>query len=349
MSKEKDSWLLRFKQYLFPENKKGMSEGIIVTVIMMAVIMIIALRFYSSAFALMRGIGEDYFFCLAKKVVSAYTKIPIAGITVWGASCTPIFHTLSLVGDSDDPSVVDLNDPFAKADIKNIAKWYNEPRDSLEDQNDRMKKDKFDGPGGIAEYLTNKDPLLGKNGRVPFLVEYRFEEAIAKAMKRCWGRNGQGDLPIGKQWHDAGIFDELTGASTVIYCDLCEVIQFRDDVATLFAGGSTMDAFLKNNPTSRVSTESFWEYIKDDSLVSDFFTSYPYDIEKKSSTDKLKNNDLAVVYKRFNKQQLSQLSAEIARRFSGSPPEEIFDVVQLMPLDQYQVSCKLKEVEAKVK
>tara|TARA_Y100000310_G_scaffold337837_1_gene425936 strand:+ start:1207 stop:2253 length:1047 start_codon:yes stop_codon:yes gene_type:complete len=347
MRKEKNSWLLRFKQYLFPENKKGMSEGIIVTVIMMAVVMIIALRFYSSAFALMRGIGEDYFFCLSKKVISAYTKIPIAGITVWGASCTPIFHTLSLVGDSDDPSIVDLNEPFARKDYENIATWYELSKADLKGQNDFMKRDKFDGSGGITDYLKNKDHLLGKNKRVPFLVEYRFEEAIAKAMKRCWGRNGQGDLPIGKQWHDAGIFKDLTGDSTVIYCDLCEVIQFKDDVATLFAGGSTMDSFLKNNPTSRVSRESFWEYIRDGSLESDFFTSYPYTIKTKPAADKLENNDLAVVYKRFNQQQLGIFSKALAARFSDSPPEEIFDVVQLMPLDDYQVSCKIKEVTAK--
>ena len=308
-------------------NKKGVAPGIVVTVIMMAVVLILSLNFYNMMFHMMRGLLEDYFWCLMKKTLSAYSEIPILGITVWGASCKSMFHFLTFDSNAEG-NAVDLTKPFTDRELKNIADWYEKSLEELRDENDRLKKNKA-------------IEMIRKEGeKAPFLIQYRFEEAVANAMKRCWGRNGEGDLPLGPTWHTDQTYKDLWDHSDVIYCDTCAIIQFEDEVARIFkTEEATMDTFLKNNPSSKSSKISYWEYLKDESLPSDLFASYKYAVSTKSPSNSLDNNDLAVVYMRGNIHQLRKMFSKFASLFTNSEEPVAYDLVRLMPLKSVQDQC----------
>ena len=314
-------------------NKKAVTQGIIVTVIMMAIVLVVSLNFYNTMFHMMRGLFEDYFFCLMKKVMSAYSEIPGLGITVWGASCNSMYHFLTF-GSSDKANAVDLTDPFTQKELKNIAKWYDLSLDSLKDENERL------GANKAIEMMQN-------NGEKPtFLLQYRFEEAIAAAMKRCWGRNGEGDLPLGPKWRTEDGLKNLWDTKPVVYCDPCAIIQFEDEVARRFATRikpASMNTFLKNNPSTKTSSISYWEYIKDESLQSDLFGNYPYTIREKGVG--LDNNDLAVVYVRGNVHQLAKLYSKLPAVIGASDEPVAYDLIRLIPLDMLETECPETEVK----
>ncbi|MDA1197320.1 MAG: hypothetical protein O2779_05150 [Nanoarchaeota archaeon] len=327
-------------------NKKGITSSIMVIVIMMAVILVLTLRFYSTLFHIISGVGEDYFFCLVKKVISSYSKTPIVGLTLYGAFCPPVIQTLGFSGN--DEGVLGISDPFARKQVLDIVKWYGaDPAfkgklspSELNEQNELIDKHKLDSSSEITQYVTDnakKGIPLGKNSKVPFLLEYRFEEVIAKSMKRCWGRNGEGGLPIGDDWIKGDFFSNIK-VGEIFYCDLCEIVKFDNGVADLFqGGGKSMNSFLKNNPINRLSTKSYWEFIKDDS-DSDLFKGYSYDIIAKNK-DAGNNNDLAIVYvKRKNSigAAVAQRVSEIVYRESAKPT---YDGVELMSLAQFQGVC----------
>lgn len=244
-------------------NKKGILATTLVTVIVFAVIFVVVLRFYSAILAIIKALGEDYFWCLLKKVISAYTKIWPVGVQVWGAFCPPVVKTITLLDEGENTIPIDVS--LTKRELENLKKWY---------------------PGEDFE----------KEG---WYRKYRLDQAIAKEMKRCWGRNGEGELPLGPEWGDK-FKDKLD--PSIFYCDLCIVYKFDKRVQEKFFGKELeLNEFLHRNPIRPGSSLSYWEYLKDKDYSSDLFKTMKY------STDK----DLAIIYIRKNPNKLIEVLRDV--------------------------------------
>lgn len=239
-------------------NKKAILASTFVGIIAFAIVFFVTIKFYSAILALMKGLGEGYFWCLLKKTMSAYTKVPILGTEVWGSFCAPVVATITLTGKGEGLIPIDV--PFSKKELKNLREWY---------------------PG---EDYNNNENLNDIEKR----LQYRLDQAIANQMKRCWGRNGLGELPLGPEWEEEML---KIPDKTIFYCDPCALVKFDREVQERFNknGEISLNEFLKKNPVRSGSSENFWDYLKDEDFDTDF-KEITYSTEK----------DLAVVYVRQN-------------------------------------------------
>ena len=285
---------MNIKKPSFVKNKKGFAM-VLVTVIVLAVIFVVLLRFYAAILALLKALGEEYFGCLLRKVISAHTKVWPIGVQVWGAFCPPLVKTITLGEKGENLIPIDVS--ITKRELKNLEEWY--PGRDFED--------------------------------TEIYRQYRLDEAIAKGMKRCWGRDGQGKLPLGPEWNDK--FKEVL-KSEIFYCDLCAVYKFDSDVQEFFFGEELiLDEFLKRNPISGIKSESYWEYLKDEDYNTDFK-------EIKYSTD----NDLAIVYIRTNPSNLHQAVRQVLRILPVYSKKDIptpYDSIILTPFEDFEkLGCR---------
>ena len=276
------------------KNKKSQLASVIVTVVVLAIIFVVVLRFYASILALIKAIGEDYFWCLMKKVISAYTKLP-AGIEVWGSFCPPVIKTIKLEQKGENSIPIDI--PISKTELKNLQKWY---------------------PGEDFQ-------------KTDFYLKYRLDKAIAEGMRKCWGRNGEGKLPIGKEWNS-----RFWGSpkEPIFYCDLCAIYKFDSNVQEEFNKKSplSLKEFLKRNPVRPGSSESFWEYLQDkDGVITDF-----KDIIYST------NADLAIVYVRGNKNNFVEFwrdVLDIAPWYGEENHPIPIDMVDIISYEKYGERC----------
>ncbi|MBI2138814.1 hypothetical protein HYU13_04445, partial [Candidatus Woesearchaeota archaeon] len=306
---------------------------VMVSLLLMLVVFVVLLRFWGTIIFIMRGLGEDYFFCLFKKIISAYTKVPLAGIQVWGAFCPPIITTVAMQGFGD--RIVALKSPIADRHIDQLAKGYlgatiltSDGKTQLSNQKDTIEQSLKTTIKGEQAGFTEKTA----SGPSPnnFVLRYRLDEAVARAMKKCWGRNGEGALPLGEQWRDGYFNNPFT---PIFYCDLCEVIKFQPDVKSYFAGQKlVMNEFLQRNPVDRTTYKSYWEYLKDDSSPSDFFRTWHYSVDE----------DLAIIYVRANPHKVREIIEGITQpvlEFFDANPMVPYDDIAVVPLSSYQKAC----------
>jgi len=281
------------------KNKKAQLAHILVILVSMAIIFVVLLKFYGAIIALIRGIGEDYFFCLLKKVISAYTKVPIIGVSTWGAFCPPVIKTITLTAKGDD--LIPIQVPLSKREISNLDKWY---KDKGINFGDKEWQDTTEG--------------------IDWLLKYRLDQAVTQGMKRCWGRNGQGRLPLGSEWADKDGFYKTIAKQEIFYCDLCAVYQFRDKVKRINVQDRPLDEYLKRHPIGSIST---WEYLKDDQYT---------DLKTRKYSA---NRDLAIVYIRSNPNNLHLLAWEVLRILPGIGKEDVpdpYDAVILPSFEKFE-------------
>jgi hypothetical protein len=278
------------------KNKKAIMASTLVTVIALAIVFYVILNLYSGIIAILRGFGEDYFWCLLKKIISAYTKTPIGGVVVWGAFCPPIVNTITLTTKGDN--LIPIDTAFTKRDINNLEKWY--PGENIKDRDWRLR--------------------------------YKLDESIAQGVKTCWGRNGEGKLPLGPQWND----EFLKVADTIFYCDLCTVYKSNDDIKDIFdkQNGLSLNEFLQRNPKSPGSSESLFEHLTDKDFESSFHLNYIY----------YTNKDIAIVYVRRNINNFNEFLRDLRDILPGFNEKDHptpIDQVIIIPFDQYEtLNCK---------
>lgn len=289
-----------FKNFLTGKNKKGILAGTFVTVIALAIIFVVMLRFYGAILAIIKAVGEDYFACLLRKVISAYTKVPGLGITTWSAFCKPAVKTIIMLGEGEKTIPIDVT--LTKRELKNLEEWY--------------ARENFEGD---------------------WYLEYRSNQAIAGEMKRCWGRNGQGELPLGSEW---GKKLAEIGGGKVRYCDLCAVIKFDKEVQDKLDGQIDISEFLKKNPIRLGSSLSYWEYLKDQDVVTDSKNSGDL-----GSITYRTNQDLAIVYVKTNREGFSEVLKDVTIDwFPGVSDEDRpmpYDAVILRSIQEFrEMNCR---------
>lgn len=277
-------------------NKKGIVAGTLVIVIVLAVIFVVVLRFYSAILALIKALGEEYFWCLLRKVISAYTKVWPVGAQVWGTFCPPVIKTITL--DTEGENMIPIDVSLTKKEIKNLKEWYSDKGYDFESRD--------------------------------WYLRYRLDQAIANGMKRCWGRNGEGELPLGPEWNDWF----WSTKEYIFYCDLCQVYKFDGDIQQIFKEELSLNEFLKRNPVRPGSSESTWEYLKDDAVDTDL-----KDI--KYRTDK----DYAIVYVRGNVNNFNEILRDVFVDFLpgiGEKDHPIpIDAIHLTPFEDFdKLKCK---------
>ena len=276
----------------FINNKKGILAGTLVTVVVLAIVFVVLLRFNGAIIAILRGLGEDYLGCLSIKVMSAYTKTPILGTVVWGAFCKPVVKTVTMLDGGE--TTLSINSPLRKKELENVKEWYKGKNYDFEKENIYLK--------------------------------YRLDQTIANEMKRCWGRNGQGKLPLGQEWNK-WFFDTDEG---ILYCDLCAVISFDEQVQDKFnpEGRMSIKEYLQKNPVRWGSTENLWVHLKDEDFSSDF-RDIGYSTEE----------DLEVVYTRSNVNKFNEMFRDTFADpfwFYGEEDHPVpMDAVLLVTRDQF--------------
>jgi len=276
------------------KNKKAVMAGTLVIVIAIALIFVLMIRFYSAILALMRGLGEGYFWCLLQKVIAAYTEVPVVGITVWSAFCPPVINTITL--DKEEGNMINIDKPFSRTEIKNLEKGY--PGEPIEDRD--------------------------------WMLKYRLDQTVSNGMKRCWGRNGIGELPLGPKWNK----EFWKSKEYIFYCDLCAITKFDTNVQNKINEERKLNEFLKKNPVRPGSSESVWEYLKDkDGIVSDL-----KDI--RYSTD----SNLATVYVRGNRNNRNEMIRDVIDILPGYEEKDHpipVDAVILIPYAEFEkLKCR---------
>ena len=136
------------------KNKKAILAGTLVTVIAAVIILYVLLKMSGAILALINGLGEGYFLCLFKKIMSHL----LGGLI--SPFCLPVIKTLSLNTAGDN--IVTIEPSLSKAEITNIQKWYNTGTASTDSKDWRLR--------------------------------YKLDKEIANGMKRCKGRNGNYEL-----------------------------------------------------------------------------------------------------------------------------------------------------------
>ncbi|MBI2139483.1 hypothetical protein HYU14_01055 [Candidatus Woesearchaeota archaeon] len=290
-------------------SKKAQMHGLLITVIVIVIVSFIVFGLAKSLVLTYNSIGEGYFPCLFRKIVSAYTKTPLLHTQTWSSFCPPVIRRVELewkdgTKRSSDTAYLNIELPKGKVDGK-LDKWYKGAKEC----------------SSVDSWYQDKNNLC--------LRKYHLQEEVAQAMKRCWGRNGEGRLPLGKEWRERKLSNLWYIAAPIFYCDLCYIISFDEGTKQSFPQKVNMDDFLQRNPISSISFTSYWEFLKDDSTPSDFFKSWDFSTQEK----------LAVVYIRANPTQLSNLIIKPFKSAANLPKDEPYDDILLTTLEEYRNRC----------
>lgn len=124
--------------------------------------------------------------------------------------------------------------------------------------------------------------------------EYALNEVVAKEMKSCWKRLGEGKLPLFDEW-----LKDNTKTGSKAICVICSRLEFDAEVRERVGKTeiTSLTEWLRNNPSQqyRVGEDtvlSMYEYIQDpDTYDANMQPEYKYAVDK----------PLAVVFSRTNR------------------------------------------------
>ena len=248
-------------------NKKAIESHLVIAIIIL-ISFVVLIVLYKSLFGTLTTIAKDQQ-CFNSALANAYTKV--AGVEMLKLDCDT--HYLTMKEE-------DLNPDDAK------KKW-----DMVYEITERSgKRAAFTLP-------------YNKQG----FYEYSLNEKVAKEMKSCWKRLGEGKLPLFDEW-----LRDNTKTGSKAVCVICSRIEFDSSVANLLGKNhiSSLTEWLINNPSEQyyvgepTRTLSMYEYVQDpdtyDPLIS---PQYLYDIDK----------SLAVVFSRTNRHAFSAWATELTQ------------------------------------